>query len=226
MTDQPKRTNWMAWLAIACAAISVYMCWWGFNQRAELANHESKDHETLKLWHNQVLRKDIELAEQDTIISTVRAWKDSITHHYDSVIKRRNATISRLSSRRLPVQVIIDADSLELTRAQLEDRDSTIDQQALNIVDLKEKIGLDHEADSIEDRAYERKVKALRNYSILVGRQRDSTARENRKIVKKLDRNIVISVGASATATEDGMSYGPSINVGYRIASFRLGKRK
>lgn len=46
------------------------------------------------------------------------------------------------------------------------------------------------------------------------------------KANRKATRNVVISAGASATATQDGIKYGPSINIGYKIGSFRIGKRK
>lgn len=57
--------------------------------------------------------------------------------------------------------------------------------------------------------------------TIVKGMQGDIT-----KARRKADRNIVISIGAGATADTKGLHYGPQITIGYKIAGFRIGKRK
>lgn len=46
------------------------------------------------------------------------------------------------------------------------------------------------------------------------------------KYRKKSGQNVFITIGAGATADTEGLHYGPQITIGYKIAGFRIRKRK
>lgn len=186
MNDQPKRRNLWMWASLILCLVVIGVLIGVMYQRDK--NHQATLHDERALWHNQLLRKDREIAMQDTIIKTVNAWAHSEIHAKDSVIERRENRVALLKRRWMPVQAIIDADSLELTRAQIENRDSTIDLQVLTIGELKAKYNIADSADRIEDAAFERKIKAYNIYSTAVVHQRDSAAIAGRKLEKKFRR--------------------------------------
>jgi len=188
MTEQPKRRNWWMWAALFFMCLSVIYTIKSKRAYEELASRDAKEHEERTIWHNQELRKDREIALSDTLLNTVKAWADSALHAKDSVIEHRENRVALLKRRWMPVQAIIEADSLELTRAQLENRDSTIDLQVLTIGELKAKYNIADSADRIEDAAFERKIKAYNVYSTAVVHQRDSAAIAGRKLEKKFRR--------------------------------------
>lgn len=214
------KANFFLWISLAVAVTVAVILW------LRLQNHTKTDHAAHAVYLDEAVRHNKEQAASDSVIALISTKKDSVEHASDSIIKKQDATISRLTGRRAPIAIIIAADSLEFTRAQLENRDSTIDEQAGLIGNLKGRIAEVNRLENDEDAAQDKKEEEYRRYSWELGHQRDSVQEVADKAQRKIDRNIVISAGASAIATTDGIKYGPSITIGYKIASFRLWKKK
>lgn len=215
------KANIFLWYCLAVAVIVAVILW------LRLQNHTKTDHAAHAIYLDEAVQHNKELAASDSVIVLLSKSKDSVEHASDSIIKKQDATIRGLTGRRAPIAIIIAADSLEFTRAQLENRDSTIDEQAGMIGNLKGRIAEVNRLENDEDAAQDKKEEEYRRYSWKVVHQRDSVQEVADRAQRKADRNVSVGPHIGGGWTADGR-FVPSVGFSaqYTIFRFRIGRKK
>lgn len=195
----------------------------GFNVcRLAIKSGEEK-HDMIQLWHNQALKKDIQIAglQQDSVRNLM--WKDSAVKAQDARIDRSDKATIVYKTKLIPTPLV----SLDSCRDQLAYRDTVILLQDTTISGLKEKANVLATYEAREDTLQNKVLMTERTYSSAVVSQRDSVAAEIPKLQKKIDNPWHFGLYAGYGVTiSGGMAYaGPQAGGGV-VYTIRIRRKK